>query len=89
MGFVAVVGLVGEFVDLVIILSLLEGLVGIPGFRNQEEKNISQARRDKSFCCSTTERLFPSRGLLFFLVDQLGCGRVGLWRQLTNQRQQH
>lgn len=38
MGFVVVVGLVGEFVDLVIIVSLLGGLVGIPGFRNQEER---------------------------------------------------
>lgn len=36
-------GLVGEFVDLVIIVSLLEGLVGIPGFRNQEDLE-SQAR---------------------------------------------
>lgn len=34
MNFVVVVGFVGEFVDLVIIVSLLGGLVGIPGFRN-------------------------------------------------------
>lgn len=57
MGFV-VVGLVGEFVDLVIIVSLLGGLVRIPGFRNLEERvSVKQ--------------------------------EAGLWRQLTNQRQQH